>query len=68
MLEQINEMKSKFHAWVERTEAENLDLPASKTVEHTHVAKIPINEDEPYFMTYAHFSIHYDMLSVSSNR
>lgn len=69
LLEQINQMKSTFHVWVERTEggtgsaSETADH--SETEEMTHVAKIPMKEDESYFVTYANFGIHYDMLSVS---
>lgn len=80
LLDQINQMKSSFHAWVERTETsakpsgskqlqpqENgEDANSSQIEEQSHVAKIPIRDDESYFMTYAHFDIHYDMLSVST--
>lgn len=75
LLDQINEMKSNFHDWVER--AENGDITESSTSqnnvievsdiqEQTHVATIPIQQDESYFMSYAHFDIHFDMLSVST--
>lgn len=77
LLEQINQMKSTFHAWVERTEAGSSQTHASESSngvgdhseleEMTHVAKIPIKEDESYFTTYANLDIHYDMLSVSWN-
>lgn len=74
LLEQINQMKQIFHAYVERSE--NGPKPAvgnsqterqeeSENGVQSHVAKIPIYEDESYFMTYAHFDIHYAMLSVS---
>lgn len=73
LLDQINEMKCNFHAWVERAEngamcenntSEN-EVNSESHVKQTHVATIPIQEDESYFMSYAHFDIHYDMLSVS---
>lgn len=80
LIEQINQMKNGFHAWVERAETgcsstcttqetatvngENVDRSSHE--EQTHVAKIPIKDDESYFMTYARYDIHYDMLSVSS--
>lgn len=75
LLDQMNQMKSSFHAWVERTANEPADLsensvvnmPTAELVEQTHVASIPIDQDEPYFITYSHFDIHYDMLSVSLN-
>lgn len=80
LLEQINQMKSSFHAWVERTDAnakpsgsEQLQPPQlngedvdGQDDERTHVAQIPMKDDESYFMSYAHFNIHYDMLSVST--
>lgn len=59
-------MKKSFHAWVDRS----TDCPTAEKslhAEQTHVAKIPISQDEPYFQTYAHFGIHYDMLSVSKS-
>lgn len=62
LLEHINHMKRCFHAWVERSDNSLNEL---ENLEQTHVAKIPIKVDESYFMTYAHFDIHYDMLSVS---
>lgn len=81
LLEQINQMKSGFHAWVERTDANakpsdtdgllpppqvnGEDADGEHYEDPTHVAKIPIKDDESYFMSYAHFNIHYDMLSVS---
>lgn len=80
LLEQINQMKSGFHAWVERTDtnarplnSEQLqppqmngeDVDDAHDEEPSHVAKIPMKDDESYFMSYAHFNIHYDMLSVS---
>lgn len=73
LLERINEMKSNFQAWIERTEngpesemnASGNDDIKTEFQEPTHVARIPILEDESYFITYAHFDIHYDMLSVS---
>lgn len=74
LVEQIHQMKSSFHAWVDRTsngpvndltESSGENLPVSTEVaEQTHVAKIPIREDQSYFTSYAHFDIHYDMLSV----
>lgn len=79
LLEQINQMKSSFHKWVDRTETD-LGVGTSTEMKNdpvngvgditeieqpTHVAKIPIRDDEPYFMSYANFDIHYDMLSVS---
>lgn len=81
LLDQINQMKTSFHAWVDRTETDanasgseqmpptinGKDANRSEIDEQTHVAKIPIQDDESYFMTYAHFGIHYDMLSVSTN-
>lgn len=72
LLDQINEMKSSFHAWVDRADqpmTENTadNMSVSRSAQPTHVAKIPMNQDESYFMTYAHFDIHYDMLSVSLN-
>lgn len=83
LLDQINQMKGSFHAWVERTEtgaksSGSIEMPAAanengENVDHlpenegpSHVAKIPMYEDESYFMSYAHFDIHYDMLSVST--
>lgn len=80
LLDQINQMKTSFHAWVERTGTDanpsgseqmpptvnGEDVNRSEIEEQTHVAKIPIESDESYFMTYAHFDIHYDMLSVST--
>lgn len=80
LLEQINQMKSSFHSWVERTDpktksscseeeqpplANGEDVDGSQNDEPSHVAKIPMQDDESYFMSYAHFNIHYDMLSVS---
>lgn len=77
LLDQINEMKNSFHALMERTEngsASDSKAASQSTVngercptaeERTHVAKIPIAEDESYFMTYAHYDIHFEMLSVS---
>lgn len=67
-----------FHEWVDRmengtgpnssqTETEAPEEPqdgVDSTVERT-VAKIPIYEDQSYFQSYAHFDIHYNMLSVS---
>lgn len=84
LLEQMNQMKISYHALFERTENESLvgstsqttinecaenGFPGDSLVEkQTHVANIPINDDESYFNTYAHFDIHYDMLSVSVKR
>lgn len=76
LLEQINDMKSNFHTWVERTEngpitdANAPDNGDNNTgfQEPTHVARIPIHEDESYFVTYAHFDIHHEMLSVCFNQ
>lgn len=74
LLEQINQMKNCFHAYVERSgngsksAAGNSHTECQEESENgvqSHVAKIPIYEDESYFMTYAHFDIHYAMLSVS---
>lgn len=82
LLEQMNQMKSSFHEWVNRTETD-LGVGTSSNVANesvngvnvhseveqpTHVAKIPIRDDEPYFMSYSNFDIHYDMLSVSVKR
>lgn len=76
LLEQIHQMKSSFHAWVDRTSNEPVnDMTESsgknfsvstEVAEQTHVAKIPIREDQSYFSSYAHYDIHYDMLSVRS--
>lgn len=66
LLEQINQMKKSFHAWVDQTaanESTSVAENSGKTLEQTHVAAIPISQDESYFASYAHFSIHYDMLS-----
>ncbi|XP_055309220.1 uncharacterized protein LOC129573066 [Sitodiplosis mosellana] len=79
LLEQINQMKSGFHEWVDRTanslttvaESTERNFPApapapeSAVAEQTHVAEIPISQDEPYFIAYSHFGIHFDMLSDS---
>lgn len=75
LLEQINQMKTSFHAWVDRTETHANTIGSDDNTlntengddagEQSHVAKIPIRDDDSYFMTYAHFDIHYDMLSVS---
>lgn len=72
LLEQIHQMKSSFHAWVDRTSendmaesSEEILAVPTAVAEQTHVAKIPIKEDQSYFSSYAHFNIHYDMLSVS---
>ncbi|XP_031623582.1 protein arginine N-methyltransferase 1 [Contarinia nasturtii] len=71
LVDQISEMKKCFEAWIERCSETNgsksdfsqltHDLP--ENTEQTHVAKIPIKVDESYFMTYAHYGIHYEMLS-----
>lgn len=73
LLDQINEMKCNFHDWIERAEngggcdentSKEDSTVESETHKQTHVATIPIQEDESYFMSYAHYAIHYDMLSV----
>lgn len=73
LVDQISKMKVNFHEWVERMEnvpapdassSENAISENAENVERT-VAKIPIEDDESYFVTYAHFDIHYEMLSVS---
>lgn len=74
LLEQITHMKtmmsSNFHEWVDRLEKSSSPSTANGTTEKADsgektVAKIPIEDDESYFVTYAHFDIHYNMLSVS---
>lgn len=74
LLDQINQMKTSFHTWVDRTgngpipntsSSENEMSDKLEVDEQTHVAKIPIQLDESYFTSYAHFDVHYDMLSVS---
>lgn len=70
-------MKSSFHALVERSDPESKSETSSESAngvgdhsevaEPTHVAKIPMKYDESYFVTYANYGIHYDMLSVSVN-
>lgn len=69
LIEQINQMRKGFNALIERSETNESTSETTpdelKDSEQTHVAKIPMKEDESYFVTYAHFDIHYDMLSVS---
>lgn len=73
LLDQIQQMKSSFQAWVDCTETTDKMPPTvngddgngSRIEERSTVAKIPVQDDESYFMTYDHFNIHYDMLSVS---
>lgn len=72
LLEQISQMKNSFHTWIDRIEnepnansSENQNTENPKIKEQSHVANIPIQIDQSYFTSYAHFGIHYDMLSVS---
>lgn len=83
LLDQIDQMKISFQAWVEREDSgscaisnlkmdtvcvpENEAEPAHSRQEgeQSRVAEIPIRDDDSYFMSYANFDIHYDMLSVS---
>lgn len=63
---QINQMQITFHDWVERSD----DNRKTKSIRDenqqlTQVSDIPINADESYFSSYAHFHIHHEMLSVS---
>lgn len=63
-------MQKHFQDWVEHddnkaTVTESNGDPDESSI--THVAEIPMDEDQSYFASYAHFHIHHEMLSVSRN-
>lgn len=68
---QISQMQRHFQDWIERTDTKSSaskpddEQNVEESSAQTHVAEIPISEDQPYFTAYAHFDIHHTMLSVS---
>lgn len=69
LIAQIEQMKVSYHGLIERTDTNNLSSTMGSSLDsaiiQTNVGHVPVNEDEGYFNTYAHFDIHHDMLSVS---
>lgn len=59
--EDINEMKSSMKTLVEGNPTNNNGDQNNVLVKC--VSNLPLEDDEGYFNTYAHFGIHYDMLS-----
>lgn len=67
---QISQMQKHFQDLIERTDTKSIqsspdDENGDESTPQTHVAEIPIGQDQPYFSGYAHFDIHHQMLSVS---
>lgn len=58
--EDINKMRESMKTLVE---GGNSSSAVEDSVEINCVSKVPLESDEGYFSTYAHFGIHYDMLS-----
>lgn len=58
-------MQTTFRNWVDKSTDDNKsDAGVDEENQQTTVAEIPIKDDESYFNTYSHFSIHHVMLSV----
>lgn len=71
LIGRMEQMKMSFHRLLERSDDKNTvsDAAAASSnseIVQTCVSDLPMNEDESYFNTYAHFDIHHDMLSVCS--
>lgn len=65
---QIEQMKSGFRSLL-GAEGETAEAFANEKVKpQRFVGEVPIGDDEGYFSTYSHFSIHHDMLSVSQSQ
>lgn len=66
---QISEMQKHYQDWIENVDKKYNDKESEENLNEpnkTHVANIPICEDQSYFASYAHFHIHHEMLSVSN--
>ncbi|CAH1644693.1 unnamed protein product [Spodoptera littoralis] len=62
--EDIKKMQDSMQTLVEGGNKNNIEVPT----EANCVASVPLEIDDGYFSTYAHFGIHYDMLRQSANR
>lgn len=63
---QISELQKHFLNWIDISDKNTSDSEEKlDELSKTHVAEIPIDEDQSYFASYAHFHIHHEMLSVS---
>lgn len=62
----INLLKSNFQNLFYKEEDTTMIVKSSnkKETKPTCVSSVPIENDEGYFNTYAHYSIHLDMLAV----
>lgn len=65
----IHKLQSKFREMFEQQQndfAGASNLKSGEPKERDCVSSVPLDQDEGYFNTYAHYGIHHEMLSVRS--
>lgn len=64
----IHKLQAKFREMFEEQQNTNLangsSANQSASQERNCVSSVPLEQDEGYFNTYAHYGIHHEMLSV----